>query len=101
MPECDQRPAIHRLEPVLDVRDDRHGPEERTGDLEQRWSLDRLHEAPEMTVVAAEIAEPPATRPRLEHHRHRDSSDSLVAGSHLLEQRLERRLERCVDLDLL
>src|SRR5215510_5244328 len=101
MAERDQRSTVDFLEPVLQVRDDRHRHEQRSRDLEQRWPLDRLYVSPEVSVAAAEIAVPPATRSCLDHHRHRHATDPRIVGSHLLEQRLERGVERSLNADLL
>src|SRR5688572_15836472 len=66
--ERDQRPAVDFLEPVLQIR--RYGERHHhwSRDLEQRWTLDRLHVTPEMPIVVAKLAEPAAARPRLECH---------------------------------
>src|SRR6185369_8539993 len=85
--EADERATLHLLEAVLNVRDDRHRHEERSGDLEQRGPLDRLYVAPEVAVVVAQIAKPAAAGPGLEHHGHRHAADSGVAGPHLLQER--------------
>src|SRR5262245_32638857 len=100
MPERDQRSTVDFPEPVLQVRDDRHRHEQRSRDLEQCWPLDRLNVSPEVSVVVAEIAVPATTRSCLEHHRHRHATDARVVWAHLLQQRLERGVERSLDADL-
>ena len=44
-----------------------------------------------MSVVAAEIAEPPSSGPGFEDHRHRRAGLALVGWTHFLQQRGERR----------
>jgi hypothetical protein len=61
----------------------------RSGNLEQRGSLDRLHVSPEMTIVISEIAEPAAAGPGFDDHGQRLPVGRFVAGPHLLQQRVE------------
>src|SRR5262245_28877344 len=65
MPELDQRSAVRVAEAVLDIGDHRIGHEQRTGDFEQRRTLDGLHVSPEMAVIVAQVAVPPSSRTRL------------------------------------
>src|SRR5438874_940813 len=69
MPKGDQRPALDFLQPVLHVRCDRKRHHQRSGDFEERRSLDRLYVSPEMTVAMSEITEPPTTGKRFDGHR--------------------------------
>src|SRR5260221_2381089 len=60
VPELDQRSAVHLTEAVLHIADRRTGHEQRTGDFEQRRTLDGLHLSPEMAVPVAQGAVPPS-----------------------------------------
>src|SRR3954466_8527239 len=86
VPECDDRLVTNFLQPVLQVRCHWIRHEQRTADFEQCWLLDRLHDAPEVPVVAAEIAEPAPAWPCLERHAHRRAIRSGVQRSHLFKQ---------------
>ena len=101
MAERDERAAIDFLQPVLQVGYDGHRHEQRSVNFEQRRALDCLHVPPEMSIVISQIAIPTATRPCLDHHRHRHAADARVVWSHFLEQRLERHVERRLNADLL
>src|SRR6476646_10606649 len=99
--ERDRGPAVGLLEPVLQIR--RHGERhhQRSSDLEQRGSPDRLHVTPQVPVAVTEVAEPAAAGPRLERHRHRCAVVSFVRGAHLLEQRRKGRGEGRANVGLL
>src|ERR1700686_2102308 len=71
--ELDQRAAIRLAQPVLYVRNHGVRHEQRPGDLQQSWPLDRLHLPPEMAAVFAQIAEPSPPRPCFELHRNRSA----------------------------
>src|SRR5438874_2249067 len=86
VPECDDRLITNFLQPILQVRNDRIGHEQGTADFEQCRLLDRLHDAPEMTVVVAEIAKPAPAWPRLECHAHRSDVGAGVEWSHLFKK---------------
>src|SRR5687767_6470781 len=75
--------------------------EQRPGDLEQRGPLDALDVSPEVTVVAAKVAEPPASGPGLECHRQRLAVRGFIQPAHLREQGGKRRVERRADVNLL
>src|ERR1044071_10034152 len=56
--------------------------------------------SPQVTVAVAEIAEPPAAGPCLEHHRHRGVLVTEIGRAELLEQRGKRLVDRGADADL-
>ena len=60
---------------------------QRSRDLEQRGSLDRLHVTPQVPVAVTEVAEPAAAGPGLERKRHGSAGLSFVGRADLLEQR--------------
>lgn len=83
--ECEHGSAVGFGQPILQVRRDRVRHEEWPADLEQGWPLDRLHVAPEMTVIVAKVAVSAAARSRLELHRHCAAIWRLVVRSHLVQ----------------
>src|SRR5271167_3288747 len=52
-----------------------------------------------MTCTCAQIAVPPAARPRLDLHAERPAVGGLVAGAKLLKQRSKGGIERRLDVD--
>src|SRR6266404_879790 len=84
--KADQCSAISLAQAVLHVRDGGIRHEQWPSDFEQRRPLDGLHHSPEVAVVVAKVAIPPAARPRLELHRHRPAL-SFVVRPQLLQQR--------------
>src|SRR6185369_12007944 len=101
VPELDKRPSVRLAEAVLHIRDDRIGHEQRTGDFEQRRTADGLHVSPEMAVIAAQVAVPPAARPGLDLHRHGLAIACFIVRSDLFEQRGKGRFERGADVNFL
>src|SRR6187200_13167 len=100
MPELDQRALWRLAEAIHHVRGRTCGHEQRSPDLEQRRALDALHETPEMSVVATEVAIPAAARVCLDDHRQRGAVARLVEPSDLRDERLERLLDGRADVDV-
>src|ERR1700690_2419016 len=68
--KLDQRSALHLTQPVLHVGADRIGHEQRPIELQQRGPLDRLHMAPQMAVLTAQVAIPTPAWPWFKLQRH-------------------------------
>src|SRR5262249_29901040 len=98
--ELEARARAVGRQPVLDVVDARERHEQRPAQLQQRRRLDDLHVPPEVAGIVAEVAISPAARPRLDYPGERLAVRHLPARADLLEDRLERDLDRRGDLDL-
>src|SRR6266705_1293615 len=83
--ELDHGDAVFFTQAVLHVIGDRVGHEERPGNFQQSRPLDGLHEAPEVTVAFAEIAEPAPAWPRFELHRHGRAVQRFAIGAKLID----------------
>ena len=99
--ELDQRSTRLFAQPVLHVVRHRMRHHQRSAEFQQRRPLDGLHVRPKVSVVGAEIAIPAASRPRLQHHRHRAAIADFVPRAELFQQRGERILQRRVHMNLL
>src|SRR6202166_1250473 len=98
VPELDERPAVRLGQPILHVRDDAGGHEQGPGELEQGRSLDGLYVAPEVAVVVAEVAVPPAAGPRLDLQLQGLALRGLVPRPQLFEKGGEGRVQRRLDV---
>jgi hypothetical protein len=81
--------AIAVGEADLDVVNDRIGHEQRSGDLKQRWPVDRLNATPVVSVIVAQVSEPATPRSRLEREWKRCAIARFIGGPQLFEQRSE------------
>src|SRR5438552_1936910 len=74
--------------------------EEWAGDFEQRRPLDHLNVAPEMPLLAAEVAVPASSRTQFQLHVHVGLLRRIETGPKLLEQGIENRLGVGGDFDV-